>query len=272
MSQQELECASKCSAKEMTAIMLERLLLMLPKAEQQCQLKLKFAKHVWNNYKIETRNKKTPSGRPKAGRKRKRTSTCIEAKNKTSLKVSKRSPPVPRSCKAKIARFQYGGPDARVGGKYRDMVTLETPCLESTCANCWKWHAHLMCSPTTPDMSLDGSADATLSSLSPTDYARPLALCTDGNVERQRPTRLRFTSTTGKAKFKALVYEQEKKETDRRRDYLRRLQEVLVQDIHKHLTEGDVEAKPRRRHRLKLVFKTKQQKADYRRLVERHLQ
>jgi hypothetical protein len=55
------------------------------------------------------------------------------------------APPVyTRHCKAKLWTFHYGGPKRVLKGIQQNCVTFETPCLQSTCANCWKWHAHLM--------------------------------------------------------------------------------------------------------------------------------
>ncbi|KAH7066598.1 hypothetical protein BKA63DRAFT_425335 [Paraphoma chrysanthemicola] len=48
------------------------------------------------------------------------------------------------SCKVKLWAFHHGGRKRVTKGVSQHGVTYETPCLESTCANCWKWHRHLM--------------------------------------------------------------------------------------------------------------------------------
>ncbi|KAF2124684.1 hypothetical protein P153DRAFT_124609 [Dothidotthia symphoricarpi CBS 119687] len=54
------------------------------------------------------------------------------------------SPTLPAHCKAKLWRFHYGGPAMRVAGKWQNKITYETPCLQTSCVNCQKWHPHLL--------------------------------------------------------------------------------------------------------------------------------
>jgi hypothetical protein len=113
------------------------------------KLSLKFRKDVWNSYTpnltSSSLESKTSGSLPefKAGQKRKRKPPPVKTEDEAPAKVPKRSP-VRRQCKVKLTRFHYGSPDRREGGKYRDMISLETPCLQPTCASCWTYHAHLM--------------------------------------------------------------------------------------------------------------------------------
>jgi hypothetical protein len=49
-----------------------------------------------------------------------------------------------RSCKTKLWAFHHGGPRRGVKGAMQNEITCESPCLQSTCVNCWKWHPHLV--------------------------------------------------------------------------------------------------------------------------------
>jgi hypothetical protein len=55
-----------------------------------------------------------------------------------------------RSCKVRLWGFHHGGPKRVIKGALQNEVTYETPCLQPTCANCWKWHPHLMREQTRP--------------------------------------------------------------------------------------------------------------------------
>jgi hypothetical protein len=66
-----------------------------------------------------------------------------------SFKPQDQEKPVPpspyhRGCKTKLWRFHHGGPKRGVKGAMQNEITYETPCLQSGCANCWKWHPNLM--------------------------------------------------------------------------------------------------------------------------------
>jgi hypothetical protein len=64
-------------------------------------------------------------------------------------------PTSPKGCKVKLWRFQYGGPRHVVKGAQQSQVTLDSPCLRATCANCWRWHTHLMYDQKSPDEHLE---------------------------------------------------------------------------------------------------------------------
>lgn len=111
------------------------------------RLTLRFPRVVWNAHTPEpSNNTNLPSIRTTAS-KRKTAGKPCKFEKEPAPKVLKRSSLIPRQCKVKIWRFQYGGPGARMGGKSEGLVTLEAPCLRDTCANCLRWHARLMCGP-----------------------------------------------------------------------------------------------------------------------------
>jgi hypothetical protein len=63
----------------------------------------------------------------------------------------------PTNCKTKLWKFHYGGPARKTKGQSQHEITRETPCLQPTCANCWKWHPHLMRDESLPDEYTDQS-------------------------------------------------------------------------------------------------------------------
>lgn len=114
------------------------------------KLKIRIPKRIWNDRKpsapmyatkvtklaIRTRPKVKP-GRP--------------IPKKDCGKDAALSPTSPKGCKVKLWRFQYGGSKNVVKGALQNEVTLESPCLRATCANCWKWHTHLMYNQEVPE-------------------------------------------------------------------------------------------------------------------------
>lgn len=162
MSWQRRERASKTKAAENISTMIAEQPLVPADSSSEAgisassdsssssKLCLKFTKQIWNSYTPSPPSSPpestTASSSPtsKAGQKPKRKPSPVKSEDQPAAKAPKRSPPVRRQCKVKLTRFHYGGPDRREGGKYRDMITLESPCLQSTCTNCWTWHAHLM--------------------------------------------------------------------------------------------------------------------------------
>jgi hypothetical protein len=122
-------------------------------------IKLRFAKQIWNDCEPPTREATTSSPKLKlnlkVAEKRNRRPTPIKTENELKAKVTKRSPTQPKQCRVKVTRFQYGGPDAKVGGQYKNSITLLEPCIRPTCTNCWKWYDHLMRSPMATDISTD---------------------------------------------------------------------------------------------------------------------
>jgi hypothetical protein len=49
-----------------------------------------------------------------------------------------------KNCNIKLWNFGYGGRDRASKGALQNGITLEMPCLQPTCASCWKWHPRLM--------------------------------------------------------------------------------------------------------------------------------
>lgn len=366
MSWQRRDRASKTKAAENTSTMIAEQPLVPADSSSEAEisassdssssskLSLKFTKQIWNSYTpgppSSPPESTTTSSSPtsKAGQKRKRKPSSVKTEDQPATKAPEHSPPVRRQCKVKLTRFHYGGPDRREGGKYRDMINLETPCLQSTCANCWTWHAHLMRGsvniegtterPEKPSLSppidptiLNGkwqirqvrrdstniiprctvppavvgqetqpTFDQAMHSLNPqsripalSTLALPSAKYTIllpnsvlrhtastpasprtgwRETKRQRYTaRLRFTSDEGKTRFKNLAHKHIRQEITIERERLRRVAEEAVR-LTQLEGQGDVEWKPRRRHRLKLTFRSKMGKDNYGRLVERYLQ
>ncbi|KAH8731571.1 hypothetical protein GQ44DRAFT_722533 [Phaeosphaeriaceae sp. PMI808] len=99
-----------------------------------------------------------------------------------------------RHCKVKLWRFQYGGPKQVVRGAMQNEITYETPCLRSTCINCWQWHPHLMLDDELDeDMSPDASNGTTSTSSE------------KGSQRQICPVILAFKSKKGKTEFQKLM-------------------------------------------------------------------
>ena len=92
-------------------------------------------------------------------------------------------------------------------------------------------------------------------------------------LSRQRlAVELKFSTDEGRARFKGLVHEQTRKDIKAEHDRLRRMQKEITRDLRQYVTGDDIKRKPRRRHRVKLVFKSKKGKDRYRRLVKKYSQ
>src|SRR5690242_9937912 len=122
------------------------------------RLTLRFPRIVWNAHTPDPSNNTNPLSIPTTASNRKTAGKPCKHEDEPAPKVPKHSSLVPRQCKVKIWRFQYGGPGARMGGKFEGLVTLEAPCLRDTCANCLRWHARLMRVPLGPETSHEEEA------------------------------------------------------------------------------------------------------------------
>lgn len=83
---------------------------------------------------------------------------------------------------------------------------------------------------------------------------------------------LKFSTDDGRARFKGIVHEQTRRGIKAEHDRLRRMQKEITRDLRQYVTGDDVRRKPRRRHRVKLVFKSKKGKDRYRGLVRKYSQ
>ena len=117
-------------------------------------LKIKIPKRLWNAYQPPSNAPKhAATGRTNIPRLRLKLGVPNESvaeHNPCSVRVADQirgTPPSarqPTSCKVKLWAFQYGGPKRVTKGASQNEVTYEQPCLQPTCANCWKWHPQLM--------------------------------------------------------------------------------------------------------------------------------
>ncbi|KAJ4410113.1 hypothetical protein N0V91_002122 [Didymella pomorum] len=120
-----------------------------PNSSAAPMLFLTFKRDTWNAYTpvpslaASASDPPHPLSKSKPGQKRKHAPSPVNAGDEHAAKALKWSP-VHQQCKVKLTRFHHGGSLRRAGGKYQGMITLETPCLRSTCANCWTYHPHLM--------------------------------------------------------------------------------------------------------------------------------
>ncbi|UPX16548.1 uncharacterized protein EKO05_0006942 [Ascochyta rabiei] len=294
---------------------------------------LRFPKDIWNEHRPGTHEANTSNPEPKAVLKRKHKPAVIKTEDDATTQASKPSPRQPRRCKVKVARFQYGGPDARMAGRCKNDITLDAPCLQPTCGNCWKWHAQSMRSPpvtspnpnnkhvptapkawplspvidprilgdawqtypirgnstmdltssTAPSVHGQGSAphDTTATS-TPSDHnmSLPTSLLQHKAPHASSQTRWRtsprqrytahlsFSTPRGKAKFRALVHGQARKEMRAEHQRLARAARRIVTDTLVPSTDG---VRRRSRHRVRLVFRSALGRESYKRLLERDL-
>lgn len=143
MSQQRSTRASKLRAAYEIALMAKD---PPPTSSQRVKKKmtLKFPAHIWNAYDPTT---SAPPQQPLNPTSVTAPNPASDNTNPRRSKSTSSSPKRPRQCKVKLTHFQYGGPKARVDGNDMDQITFETPCLEPTCVNCWKYRRHLMEGP-----------------------------------------------------------------------------------------------------------------------------
>lgn len=296
---------------------------------------LRLPRDVWNAY--EPRPQTNTKSKPKttshrSSPKRKRKPSPIKAAGEHTAKAPKQSPAQQRQCNVKVTRFQYGGPDRQQRGQHMSDVTLLAPCLQSTCANCWTWHSHLMhdlspveasgetgkrpdvepLSPVGPALqdqqALHNTTNSptTHESTAPQDSKYKILLPTPllrhtvhgASVKsrrlespRQRHTvRLQLKTETGKAEFRALLHERSRREIRCQYVMLSRMHEEIMRDTMKYLAAEELEdvkkylagekvgdkvvkstsgSKPKRRHRVRLVFKSEGGKDRHRRLVDK---
>ncbi|KAH7080850.1 hypothetical protein FB567DRAFT_114118 [Paraphoma chrysanthemicola] len=124
-------------------------------SEDGCQtpsLKIRVPKKSWNAYQAPPEPYQSLAARPTDTarlilRLRLPEETLTKMKSSAtpnSIDESQTEPNERTSCKVKLWAFHYGGPKRVTKGASQHDVTYETPCLQSTCANCWKWHRHLM--------------------------------------------------------------------------------------------------------------------------------
>ena len=138
---------------------------------------LRFTKDMWNESQPVRQETKSPSTGPKEVGNQKRRPTTIETDNDLATKVPNRSPAQPKQCKVKVIRFQYGGAKVNIEGQHMNDITVTAPCLQQTCANCRKWHPHLMRNSSLVDACLDNEHIAQSSDiLPPTSHIDPIVL------------------------------------------------------------------------------------------------
>jgi hypothetical protein len=203
--------------------------------------------------------------------------------------VSTLSRPPTRQCKARFFRFHHGGPKRQKRGDRQNEITYEAPCLQLTCANCWKWNPHLMCtddegqhrsiqSLAEPVRSNDGISvesaqamqkrrhDSVFSELEDCDLAPSPR--SDRDV-----TRLAFHSQEGRQKYAALIRTCEAQEKE---EYWRSLERKGMSPRSAGSSCGSAgsaksgSSSGRSRHRVRLVFDSQIGKQDFARLMQRY--
>jgi hypothetical protein len=194
--------------------------------------------------------------------------------------ISAHSPP--RQCKFRFFRFHYGGPKRQKRGECGNEITHEAPCLEISCANCWKWNAHLMCSGR--EVENRPMPQPSAEPISPADEHTYSNQCRHDSVPSAasstcdlRPiTTISFHSYAGKQKYAALIRAREKKQMG---EQWSRGGGLTWREASPP-TEGDSasagsavsqSSSGRSRHRVRLVFKSADGKGDFGRLMQRYL-
>jgi hypothetical protein len=119
-------------------------------------LKIKIPRRLWNAYKQPACKYTRSATRPKL-------------KLRVPVHVTTHDTPAPESegtargpahCKVKLFRFHHGGPQRQRIGRWQNEITYEQPCLQPTCPNCRRWHAHLLQQHQFPDSGRLGGRPA----------------------------------------------------------------------------------------------------------------
>lgn len=95
------------------------------------KLVVKFPTEVWNDYT----SAQQPPSLEKAS-----LDGSVSMGHYRNTDDQKRNLPNRTRCKAKLCRFQFGGPGRHSKGKLMNVITLEQPCLEPTCPTCRLHH------------------------------------------------------------------------------------------------------------------------------------
>jgi hypothetical protein len=251
-------------------------------------IRLRIPKPLWNTCQPQPYQITKPQSKFQSKTKRHRRvlkSTHVPTKTASAFTQSST-----RQCKARFFRFHYGGPKRQKRGDRQDEITYEAPCLQFTCANCWKWNPHLMCTDhedrwAAPQQSVEPVYPAdeyTTDSTQPTrkrrhdsvfsepedpDLAHSLQSC-------RNITTLAFHSHEGKQKYCALVRAHEAKQKSECWGRLGRRDLSPQSPGSDWVSAGSAKSESssgRSRHRVRLVFKSKTGKQDFARFVQGYL-
>lgn len=225
--------------------------------EDEETIRLRIPKGLWNACEAQYRVTK-PQCKPRAQVQHPvRVSKAPVARAKAGPKPT---PLASRQCKARFFRFQYGGSKRQQRGGRQNEITYDSPCLKPTCANCWKWNPHLMACD--DGVSQPKRCDSVLS-CAPED---PDAPARSPLRSRQSATTLAFRSHEGRNKYAALIR-------------VRETLEPRSPSLHSAGSDGGSVGSARSdgssgrsRHRVRLVFRSRDGRGDFARLVQRYLQ
>jgi hypothetical protein len=204
--------------------------------------------------------------------------------------VSTLSRPPTRQCKARFFRFHHGGPKRQKRGDRQNEITYEAPCLQPTCANCWKWNPHLMCTDdegqrrsiqplAEPVRSNDGISVDSAQAMQKLRHDSVFSESEDCDLAHSPRsdrdiTRLAFHSHEGRQKYAALIRNCEAQEEG---EYWRSLERMGMSPRSAGSSCGSAgsaksgSSSGRSRHRVRLVFDSQTGKQDFARLMQRYL-
>lgn len=108
-------------------------------------LKIRIPKHIWNAYQPDIHIHNGMKLVPKLSLKLRHPPAPPFLQNGVvNRRKRDSSRNHPKSCKARLFHFHYGGPYRQHKGRWQNEITYEQPCLRKTCQNCAKWHPHLV--------------------------------------------------------------------------------------------------------------------------------
>jgi hypothetical protein len=255
---------------------------------EKALITLRISKPLWNTCIPQPYRITKPQS--KARTKARRCGKVLKTIGAPAKAVSTPSQPSTRQCKARFFRFHHGGPKRQKRGDRQNEITYEAPCLQPTCANCWKWNPHLMCTDdegqcrsiqplaepvrSNDEISVDsaqamqkGRHDSVFSESEDCDLAHSPR--SDRDI-----TRLAFHSYEGRQKYTALIRTCEAQEKE---EYWRSLERKGMSPWSAGSSCGSAgSAKSggssgRSRHRVRLVFDSQTGKHDFARLMQRYL-
>jgi hypothetical protein len=249
---------------------------------------LRISKPLWNT--CNPQPYRITKSQSKARTKARRCTKVLKTIDAPAKAVPTPSQLSTRQCKARFFRFHHGGLKRQKRGDRQNEITYEAPCLHFTCANCWKWNPHLMCTD-------DGDQRRSIQSLAEPVRSNDVTSVDSAQAMQKRRhdsvfsesedsdlaysprsdrdiTTLAFHSHEGRQKYAALIRTCEAQEKEENWRSLERKGMSARSAGSSCRSAGSAKSgssSGRSRHRVKLVFGSQTGKQDFARLVQRYL-
>jgi hypothetical protein len=255
---------------------------------EKALITLRISKPLWNTCNPQLYRVATPQSKTRT--KIRSCTKVLKSIGAPAKVVSTPYQPPTRQCKVRFFRFHHGGPKRQKRGDRQNEITYEAPCLQLTCANCWKWNPHLMCtddegqrhsiqSLAEPVRSNDGISVDSTQAMQKRRHDSVFSESEDCDLAHSPRsdrdiTRLAFHSHEGRQKYAALIHNCEAQEKG---EYWRSLERKGTSPRSAGSSCGSAgsaksgSSSGRSRHRVRLVFHSQIGKQDFARLMQRYL-